>query len=99
MVRRYRSSGGRAMKFGIAFANAGPFADPELLAHLAVEAERAGIESLWTVEHVVIPLGYTSEYPYSPTGKMPGPENIPIPDPLLSLAYAAAVTRTIRLAT
>jgi probable F420-dependent oxidoreductase len=87
------------MKFGIAFANAGPFADPELLAHLAVEAERFGIESLWTVEHVVIPLGYRSEYPYNPSGKMPGPEDIAIPDPLLALAYAAAVTKKIRLAT
>jgi len=87
------------MKFGIAFANAGPFADPDLLAHLAVEAERVGIESLWTVEHVVIPVGYASEYPYNRSGKMPGPDSVPIPDPLLALAYAAALTRTIRLAT
>ena len=49
------------MKFGIAFANAGPFAFPELLTHLAVEAEKCGIESLWTVEHVVVPVGYESK--------------------------------------
>ena len=30
---------------------------------------------------------------------MPGPENSPIPDPLLWLAYVAAVTKKIRLAT
>ena len=87
------------MKFGIAFANAGPFAFPEMLAHLAVEAEKFGIESLWTVEHVVVPVGYESRYPYDPSGKMPGPENIPIPDPILPLAFAAAVTKKIRLGT
>ena len=40
------------MKFGIAFANAGPFGDPEFAVGLAGLAEEAGFESLWTVEHV-----------------------------------------------
>src|SRR2546425_242786 len=44
------------MKFGIAYANAGPFGFPEPLAHLARTAEEVGIESIWTVEHVVIPF-------------------------------------------
>jgi len=87
------------MKFGIMFANAGPFAYPDSLAHLARTAEETGIESIWSVEHVVIPVGYKSKYPYDPSGRIPGPENIPIPDPLLPLAYAAAVTKTLRLAT
>jgi probable F420-dependent oxidoreductase len=87
------------MKFGLMFANAGPFAFPENLAHLARTAEEVGIESIWTVEHVAVPVGYQSEYPYSKSGKMPGPENVPIPDPLLPLAFAAAVTKTLRLAT
>ena len=87
------------MKFGIAFANAGPFAEPDAFAHLARHAERTGIESLWTVEHVVVPVGYTAEYPYDKSGKMPGGEKAPIPDPLLPLAFAAAVTEKIRLAT
>ena len=46
------------MKIGLLFANAGPFSQPELLAHLATTAEKVGVESLWTVEHVVIPQGY-----------------------------------------
>jgi probable F420-dependent oxidoreductase len=87
------------MKFGLMYANGGPFALPELLTHLARTAERVGVESIWTVEHVVIPVGYASAYPYDPSGKIPIPDQMPIPDPLLPLAYAAAVTTTLRLAT
>jgi probable F420-dependent oxidoreductase len=81
------------------FANSGPFANPQLMAHLAQAAERFGFESIWTVEHVVIPQNYQSPYPYSPSGKIPGSEDVPIPDPLLPLAYAAAITKTLKLGT
>jgi len=87
------------MKFGLMYANAGPFAFPQLTTHLAQTAERVGVESLWTVEHVVIPVGYASTYPYDPSGKIPAPDQMPIPDPLVWLAYVAAVTKKIRLAT
>lgn len=87
------------MKFGLMYSNAGPFAFPEMLTHLAQTAERVGVESLWTVEHVVIPVGYASTYPYDPSGKIQAPDQVPIPDPLIALAYAAAVTKTLRLAT
>ena len=87
------------MKFGIAFANTGPFVDPDGAVAFAQAAEGAGFESLWTIEHVVVPSGYGSEYPYSPEGKMPGPENSPMPDPLIWLAYVAAATASLRLAT
>ena len=87
------------MKFGLMYANAGPFGFPEMVAHLAQTAERCGIESLWTIEHVVIPVGYKSTYPYDPSGRIPAPDQMPMPDPLAWLAYAAAVTKTIKLAT
>lgn len=87
------------MKFGIMGVNVGPFVQPENFGHLAQTAERTGFESLWTVEHVVVPVGYTAEYPYSETGRMPGPESMPIPDPVLPLAFAAGLTQKIRLAT
>ena len=87
------------MKFGIMFANTGPFIQPEGLTLLAQTAEEVGVESLWTVEHVVVPMGYQSTYPYSQDGKMPGSEEAPIPDPLVWLTYAAAVTKQIKLAT
>lgn len=81
------------------FANAGPWCLPDNATAMASAAEEFGIESLWTVEHVVVPKDYQSAYPYSPTGKMPGPEETPIPDPLVWLAYMAARTTTVRLCT
>ena len=86
------------MKFGIAFANSGPFSHPTLMGHLATTAERCGIESLWTVEHVAIPVKHLP-YPGSKDGQMPGGDNVAIPDPLIPLAYVAAITKTIKLAT
>src|SRR5271154_3232774 len=87
------------MKVGLLFANAGPFSQPEILAHLATTAEKVGVESLWTVEHVVIPQGYQSPYPYAKDGKIPGGEDVPIPDPLIPLGFVAALTKKIKLAT
>jgi probable F420-dependent oxidoreductase len=87
------------MKFGVMFANVGPMTTPEGAIGIGQICEEAGIESLWTVEHIVVPVGYESQYPYSPTGRMPGPEHSDIPDPLIWLAYVAAATKTIRLAT
>jgi len=46
-----------------------------------------------------VPQGYKSEYPYAEAGRMPGPENLPLPDPLIWLTYVAAATTTIRLGT
>lgn len=87
------------MKFGIIFANVGPWGLPDNAIAMAQTAEEFGIESLWTVEHVVVPKGYQSEYPYSADGRMPGPEESPIPDPLIWLSFLASQTTTIRLAT
>jgi len=81
------------------FVNSGPFSNHDLLAHLAQTAEQCGFESLWTVEHVVIPKDYQSPYPYSKSGKIPGGEDVAIPDPLLPLGFAAAVTKKISLGT
>jgi probable F420-dependent oxidoreductase len=87
------------VKFGIIFANTGPFTGRSGLVELATGAEAAGFESLWTVEHVIYPEGYASEYPYDPSGKMSAVTDTPLPDPLQWLAFAAAATERIRLAT
>ncbi|MBV1879022.1 MAG: LLM class F420-dependent oxidoreductase [Pseudomonadales bacterium] len=87
------------MKFGISFATAGPYANPELFETLVLTAEEVGIESIWAVEHVVLPVGFESKYPYSKDGNFPGGEAASFPDPLVALSYAAAMTKNLRLAT
>jgi len=87
------------MHFGVAFANVFTFAEPEAARTLATAAEDAGFESLWTVEHVVIPAEYRSVYPYDPSGRMPAPDDTPLPDPFIWMAFVAAVTSRVRLGT
>ena len=87
------------MRFGVIFANVGPFATPEGAKAIATAAEATGFDSLWTVEHVLVPADYESTYPYDPSGRMPGGERTDIPDPLVWLTYVAAHTTTIGLGT
>ena len=88
------------MKFGLRYASIGRYANGPAAVELAQAAEAAGFDSIWTVEHVVVPHAYQSRYPYSPSGRMgSGLEDFPIPDPLIWLAYVASATRTIKLGT
>jgi probable F420-dependent oxidoreductase len=88
------------MKFGIAFANTAFYTSTAGAIALAQGAEAVGVDSLWTVEHVVVPVGYESPYPYSSTGKMPGGrDDYDVPDPLIWLSFVAANTTTVKLAT
>ncbi len=88
------------MKFGLRYASLGRYASGPAAVELAQAAEAAGFDSIWTVEHVVVPHGYQSRYPYSETGRMgSGLEDFPIPDPLIWLAYIASATRTLKLGT
>jgi probable F420-dependent oxidoreductase len=69
------------------------------IARVARRAEELGFESLWIPDHLVLPVEYRSRYPYSPDGRIPTAADTPRHDPFLALAYAAAVTSRIRLAT
>ncbi len=72
---------------------------PERIAANIRKAEDCGFESAWIGEHLIMPVNYTSRYPYTPDGRFPAPPDIPFHDPMLALAFAAAVTTKIRLAT
>ena len=88
------------MEFGIMFANTGYGSTPDGATAVVQAAEAGGITTAWTVEHVVVPSGYESKYPYDPSGKMAGgAEEFDLPDPLVWLAWAAAQTTTLELGT
>ncbi len=74
-------------------------ATPDYALGVAAAAEELGCESIWTVEHVVVPADYTSRYPYAADGRMPLTGTHAIPDPLDWLAFVAAGTTTLRLGT
>jgi len=63
------------------------------------DAERLGFESVYSVEHVVVPVGHAAAYPYSESGRMPLADDCPIPDPLDLLAFVAGTTTSLRLGT
>lgn len=88
------------MEFGIRYCNTGRYVDPARAVELVQAAEATGFESAWTVEHVVIPRGYQSAYPYAADGRLPGGEgDFILPDPQIWMAYVAARTTRIKLAT
>lgn len=88
------------MKFGLRYCNVGRYVDAAKAVELVQAGEAAGFESAWTVEHTVVPDGYQSAYPYTADGKMPGgTDDFPLPDPLIWMAYMAAATSGIKLAT
>src|SRR6516164_6155588 len=66
--------------------------DPGWLGEWAAAVESAGVESVWTVEHVAVPAVIESEYPYTPDGKIRFSADVPFPDPLDSLAFVAGLT-------
>jgi len=87
-----------AMKIGLIPVNIG-VASAQQMVGMAQLAESAGFESVWTFEHVIVPVDYKSKYPYNETGKMGATPETNFIDPLIALTAIAAQTKTIRLGT
>ena len=79
------------MKFGLHSVNLHTCSYPDAAARLARAAEAAGFESLWVADHVVLPDPPVAGRPMAP--------DMRLLDPIVSLAYLAAHTTRIRLAT
>jgi len=77
------------VKIGLCSAAGGVCTQPGVFGRVAEHAEAAGIESLWVSEHLVVSDPRTPPSPMEPTD--------PILDPVVSLAFAAARTTTLRL--
>ena len=74
------------MRYGIHLPHAGEQAVPALIKRHAERAEDLGIDDVWVSEHIIVPR---AKFPRSPL----------FFDPVLSLTWAAAVTKRIKLGT
>jgi probable F420-dependent oxidoreductase len=86
------------MKVGLIPVNIG-VKNVDKMVGLAVHAEETGFESVWTFEHVMVPVDYASKYPYSADGKMGATPETNFVDPLIALTAIAARTKRVRLGT
>lgn len=88
------------MKFAVvAPVAAGVTADPTWMAEFARHVEACGFESIVVVEHTVLMTRYDSVYPYDASGRVELTPDCPVPDPLDLLAFLAAQTERLGLAT
>ncbi len=74
------------MQIGIHLPHAGEQATPERIRRAAQRAEDMGLSDVWVSEHIIVPR---ASFPRSPL----------FYDPVLSLTWAAAVTKRVRLGT
>jgi probable F420-dependent oxidoreductase len=72
--------------------------NPKFWVAASQEAERAGFESVWVPEHLVLPVEMKGS-PYAGHDEVPIPPSMPAFDVWVSLAMVAASTSTIRLGT
>ena len=79
------------MKIGLFGINSGICSNPDVSRSVAQYAEQAGLESLWTGEHVVLPDPRQPPSPADP--------NYAMLHPSTSLAFLAAVTDRVKLGT
>jgi len=87
------------MRVGLQALGIGTGADPVIVRATARAADEAGFATLWVGEHVVLLERPASRYPYAEGGDFPIDPAVDWLDPFATLSFAAAVTRTIRLAT
>lgn len=78
------------MRLGLFGVNVGAYADPEVQRRVVLAAEEVGFESVWTGEHVAMPLH---------DNPVPTPPETPFLDSIVTLTRLAALTTRVRLGT
>ena len=85
------------MQYGVILPNVGPLAHIDSLAMIARRAEELDYDGVFLSDHIVVPDGLRSAYPYRSDGRFPLAAADRILEPIVTLSYLAAATQTIRL--
>src|SRR5215216_868815 len=86
------------MRLGFALPTSGPWASPENQLQVAQEAEQLGYASLWAPQRLLYALEPKNGFHGVPGQAWP-PSMRQVVDPIVTLAYVAAVTSRVRLGT
>lgn len=87
------------MKVGYFAYITNPTATRDFVEAVGTSVDAGGFHSIWLGEHTVLFDDYRSRYPYSDDGSMAVPRTGGLLEPLTSLAFLAACTQRVRLAT
>jgi probable F420-dependent oxidoreductase len=87
------------MRIGAKLPNSGPLPLRLGIPAMARSLERAGFDSLWVSDHIVLPETIGSRYPFAADGRATWSSDTPYLDALVALALAAAATERVRLGT
>ncbi|HLF04962.1 MAG TPA: LLM class F420-dependent oxidoreductase [Dehalococcoidia bacterium] len=82
------------MKIGISIPR---LPDADGLRRFAQKAEQLGFESVLSGDHIVLPTGGTTQYPYTADGSFQRPSNEPFLETMTVLGFLAACTSTVKL--
>lgn len=86
------------MKLGFSLPQSGSWATAENQVAVAQHAEALGYHSLWVFQRLMYPVAPQNDYPPMPGQQWPRAFECVV-DPMITLAFVAAVTRRIRLGT
>lgn len=87
------------MRLGVVIANQVGWASGERILRLAVAADEAGFSSVWVADHIVMPATFHSAYPMGSIQGFDPKEQETFFEPLVTLAYVASHTHSVRLGT
>jgi probable F420-dependent oxidoreductase len=87
------------MQLGLHALGIGAGADRAVIDAVASSADECGFATLWAGEHVVMVDRSASHYPYSDDGAIAVPAQADWLDPMIALAFAAAASSRIAVAT
>jgi probable F420-dependent oxidoreductase len=73
--------------------------DGRALIRFARSVEDLGFASVWTGDHIVLPVEETDQYPYTPDGRFVARPDDPQLDALVTLSYIASSTEKVSIGT